>query len=364
MYRQDRVIAYDALRVFAIVTVVAIHTLMPYRQLLLEDAPVRVLDDLLHYAVPLFVFISGVFVWGRPLPTGPGAWNKFFSRRIAVVLVPYFAWSAVYLALLAWTQPAGLTWMRVLGLLLSGHTWYHLYFVPMLVTFYLLTPVARRVLERSPELLLISTYLLRILFGPVIARAVGGVLGDLGWAWATHVLVHLPHMALGAWFAVRLSRLPRQAWFAAALLAAGTGTLLAASLGLTADLPEYLRRLVYPGGMAATVLGMALLALHFEPAFERHARAIILMSALSFGVYFVHPLFVLGVGEAVGTYASARLWLAPWFPIAVFAGITAASFGVSCALARTRLCRLVGILRPIEPLRTPPPTDNGGSPRA
>jgi surface polysaccharide O-acyltransferase-like enzyme len=357
---RDRIVAYDALRVFAIVTVVAIHTLMPYRDLVPATAPVRVFDDLLHYAVPLFVFISGAFVWGRPLPSGPGAFRTFFSRRIAVVVVPYLAWSAVYLALLALTGARPLQPDRVVGLLLSGHTWYHLYFVPMLVTFYLLTPIARRVFERSPELLLIATYLLRILAGPAIARAVGTVLGDLGWAWATHVLVHLPHMALGAWFAVRHERLPRQKWFATLLLASGTAVLLAASLGVTDALVPALRRLVYPAGMAATVLGMALLALGFEPWLERYTPTIVLASALSFGVYFVHPVFILAVGEGVRTFASENLWFAPWFPIAVFAGITAASFWVSYVLARTRACRLVGVMKPLR-AQSAAPTDERGS---
>ena len=81
MSRPSRILAYDALRTFAIVSVVAIHSLMPYRDLLASNAPVRLLDDLLHYAVPLFVFISGALVWGRPWPSHPGAYRRFLVRR-------------------------------------------------------------------------------------------------------------------------------------------------------------------------------------------------------------------------------------------------------------------------------------------
>jgi surface polysaccharide O-acyltransferase-like enzyme len=349
------------LRVFAIVSVVGIHTLMPYRQMLPPTAPVRVFDDLLHYAVPLFVFISGVFVWGRPLPSGPGAFRQFLSRRVSVVVVPYLAWSVAYLLLGDLGGSKALTPAGASALLLSGDTWYHLYFVPMLVTFYFLTPVARKVLERSPELLLIGAYLLRILAGPEIARAVGTVLGDHGWAWATHVLVHLPHMALGAWFSVRVLQLPRRAGFAIGLLLAGTAVLLAASLGLTDVLLPAFRRLVYPAGMAATVLGMALLALRVEPWLERYTRPLVLLSSLSFGVYFVHPLFVLGVGKAVESTSAEQLWFSAWFAVTVFIGITVASFGLSYLLARTPACRLVGVTRPIGRPRTTQ-TTIGGSP--
>jgi surface polysaccharide O-acyltransferase-like enzyme len=331
--------------VFAIVTVVAIHTLMPYREILPPTAPVRIFDDLLHYAVPLFVFISGVFVWGRPWHPSPGAYRRFLARRAGVIVVPYLGWSAFYLALLAWqgAEPP-LSAGRVLGLLLTGHTWYHLYFIPMLVTFYLLTPVAARIAERSPELLLLGCYALRILAGPEIAEVARGVLGDMGWSFATHVMTHLPHMALGAWFAWRQDRVPRRAMLALVLLASGTAVLYAASVGATAELPLLARRLVFPIGMAATVIGMAVGALVLEPLLERRTALIVGASALAFGVYFVHPALLLGVDELVAALSAEQLWLQPWFPLAVFASVTAASFGISAALARVPVaCRLVGI---------------------
>jgi len=355
MSRTQRIVAYDALRVFAIVTVVAIHTLMPYRDYLPATAPVRVFDDLLHYAVPLFVFISGVFVWGRDIAPGWSGYTTFLARRVSVVLVPFVAWSALYMAILALQQPSALAPTRAVGLILTGHTWYHLYFIPMLLTFYLLTPVATRIRAFSPELLVIGCYALRILAGPEIASLARMVAGDLGWAFATHVVIHLPHMALGAWFAVRQHRLPRNALLIVVLLVGGTAILYAASVGMTAALAGPLRRLVFPVGMAATVVGLALAALRLEPIFERRTRTIVAASALAFGVYFVHPLFLLGVDELVARYAAAGLWSQPWFPLTVFVSVTAASFGAAALLARVPVaCRLVGFAAPVavQRLRT------------
>ena len=245
---------------------------------------------------------------------------------------------------------------RGAGLLLTGHTWYHLYFIPMLLTFYLLTPVATRVGARSPELLLVGCYLLRILAGPSIAEAFRSAFGDLGWSYATHVMSHLPHMALGAWFAARQAGLPKRAWFGWVLLAGGTAVLLAASLGLTAALPLAIKRLVYPGGMAATVLGIVLIALAAEPRLQRWASGIETAAALSFGVYFVHPLLLLGVFSAVTARSAERLWFQPLFWLAVFAGVTAASFAISAVLARLPVgCRLVGLARPRRRAEAPVP---------
>lgn len=345
MARRERILAYDALRVFAIVTVVAIHTLMPYRVFMPPTSPVRVFDDLLHYAVPLFVFISGVFAWARPLPAEPGAFRRFLARRVSVILVPYLAWSAIYLIVLVVTSGPPPV-LRTVGLLLVGHTWYHLYFIPMLLTFYLLTPLATRIGARSPELLLALCYAVRILLGPTLIAATTAVAGELGGAYANHVVTHLPHMALGAWFAVRYDATPRwvrRSW--PLMLAAGTVVLAAASLGARAELPAVARPLVYPLGMAATVFGMALGMREAEPALESRRRmrsAVLATAPLAFGVYFVHPLLLLAVFELVPSRPGS-LWTVPGFAFAVFAGVTAASLLVASLLARNRYsCRLVG----------------------
>lgn len=354
MSRTQRILAFDALRAFAIVTVVAIHTLMPYRKLLPPTAPVRVFDYLLHYAVPLFVFISGVFIWGRPLPAEKGAWRAFLSRRVGVVLIPYVAWSAVYFLVLAlYRRPDWLTPRYAVALFLSGHVWYHLYFVPMLLTFYLLTPVASRLSRYSPELLLLACYALRIAVGPEIVSLARATLGEpAGW-WATHVVTHLPHMALGGWFAMRQSRMPKQAWVAPILLLGGTLGLLSVEFGwidaFGGSLVGIAGRIIAPAAMAATVLGLVLGALRVEPFLERHSRPIMTAGMLAFGVYFVHPLFLMVVRDTVTARSADALWLQAWFPLVVFLGVTAASFAVSAALARfASTSRLVGMAKPLR----------------
>lgn len=334
--RTRRIVAYDAMRAFAIVTVVGIHTLMPYRELVAPTAAVRVFDDLLHYAVPLFVFMSGALLWSRPWHGGPGAYHTFLIRRAAVIGAPYLAWSALFLALRAATEPV--QWAELPGMLLSGHTWYHLYFVPMLLTFYLLTPVSARMAQRWPGISVLAAYALRIVPETPVAERVGAVLGNPGWAWATHVVTHLPHMALGAWFALTYPRWPawtRRSW--PLLLAAGTVVLTAASLGMFADWSLYARRLVYPIGMAVTVIGFALLAFELEPWLERASTFFTRAGALAFGVFFVHPLFLEIVFRLAERGPGARVWLrAPWLAVATFVSVTALSFASAWLLSRHR----------------------------
>lgn len=342
-----RIVAYDALRVFAILTVVAIHTLMPYRSVLDEDATVRVLDDVLHYAVPLFVFISGVLVWGRPWIGEPGAYRRFLYRRFSAIGLPYLAWATLYAAVFV-AQSADVTasLARLPGLLLTGHVWYHLYFIPMLLTFYLFTPLAARIAHRCPEALLAGTLLLRILFGAALIAAAKHVAPLFG-SYVTHLVTHLPHMALGAWFAVRLPVIPgrmRAAW--PLLLAAGLGGSWAVAAAGLPSWPLSAHRAILPVLTAATVLGFALAALAAEPYYARFARTVTHLGSLSFGVYFVHPLLLLGVDAAVAASGNAWPWGHWWFPVTVWIAVSAVSFGASDLLQRGAATAWLVGLRP------------------
>lgn len=334
------------MRAFAIASVVAIHTLMPYREILPPQAPVRVFDDLLHYAVPLFVFISGALVWARPWRGGPGAYREFLSRRFSAIALPYLAWAALYSAIFVLqAEKTGPTLARLPGLVLTGHVWYHLYFIPMLLTFYLLTPVAARLVRWQPELAVVAAYAVRLLAGPAIVGAARAVFGELGWQYATHVVIHLPHMMLGAWFATRLDEFPE--WFPKLwplLLTYGLAVNTAASLGLFATWPRLLRNLTFADGMAGVVLGLTFLAFALEPRFDRWAADITRAGSLAFGVYFVHPLFLLGLVSLLAASSAEQLWLRPWFPAAVWGTVTAASFAAAGLLAqRPATAWLVGL---------------------
>ncbi len=333
----SRVVAWDALRVFAIATVVAIHCFMPLRGMLPAGSVPLVIDDVLHYAVPLFVFISGALVWGRPWSSTPGAYRRFVTGRLTQIGLPYTAWAIVYLgALLATASDPVAQITRAGGLLLTGHVWYHLYFVPMLLTFYLITPLASRAIRAKPELLLVVIYVLRIALWPSLSLWLRETAPALVWSYATHLATHLPHMALGAWFAVRQHRLPsalRRLW--PLVLGAGLIAVTLLAVGATAEWPAALRRLVYPLGMAATILGLVLGGFALEPRTHRVAPQIARAAALSFGVYLVHPLWLLALESLVTAAGLDTAWLSWWAVPAACLLVGSASLASASLLADT-----------------------------
>ncbi|TLM97791.1 MAG: acyltransferase [Actinobacteria bacterium] len=337
-----RVLAYDALRGLAIVAVVGIHTLMPLRDLLPNAAFGRVLDDLLHFAVPLFVFISGALVWAKPWPRSPGAYRTFLVRRTGAVLLPFMAWAGLYGVLyLARAADPSAALRALPGLLVSGHVWYHLYFVPMLLGFYVMTPLASRLAHRSPELLVVLAYVVRIALWPTLGAVLKESGPDLVWSVMQHITQHLPHMALGAWFAIRYdatARRMRILWPVS--LAAGTAILLWAALDLHRALPGTPRLFVYPVGMALTVLGLAYGAFALEPLYDRYERQVVGGGVLAFGVYFIHPALL----AALVALVPARGWLSPFVTLGAWAAVTAGSYAASWALARSpRTSWLAGV---------------------
>lgn len=309
----------------------------------------RVFDDLLHYAVPLFVFLSGLLVWGRPWRGDSRAYRDFISRRFSAIAVPYVVWAALYSAMfMLKAADARAAVGELPGLVLTGHVWYHLYFIPMLLTFYLLTPIAARIAQRSPELLVLGAYALRLLLGPAITGLAQDAGGQLAWQYATHVVIHLPHMALGAWFALRLSSFPgwfKRSWWL--LISAGLLINTGASLELYSAMERLPRNALIASGMAMLVLGIVLKALALEPLYERWSADITRAGSLSFGVYFVHPLFLLVIDLALAGMNAEKIWLTqPWFAASVWGAVTAASFAVAGLLAqRPTTAWLVGMGR-------------------
>ena len=335
-HMRSRVPGYDVLRVVSMVAVVAIHCLMLLRATTSPSSPVVLLDTLLHFAVPVFFFVSGALVWGRYSGRTVEDYVHFLRRRTVVVIAPYLAWSSLYLLIAAargyW--PYWLT--HTPALLLTGRSWYHLYFIPVLVFFYVLTPLVAPAARRYPELLVATAYAARLLLVEPVTRAASTVGGPLLVTFAVVTTTHASHMALGAWFATRKDALRpvlRRVWPLALTL--GSLVLVAQSRGLVPALPDTLQDAVVPAAMALTVLGLAGLAfgIRMNPTTaDKTAR----LGSLALGVYIAHPVLLLVWRSAITAVGGALLLQSPWFSVVSVTVITASSFGLSALLSRGR----------------------------
>jgi peptidoglycan/LPS O-acetylase OafA/YrhL len=130
----------DFIRTIAFLAVVMQHVLGVYlgRDVLgWESAGISVLFFLSKFAVPAFVFVSGLVLFYNYYENLK--YGSFILKRIREILVPYMIWTAFYFF---YNNPLG---VRSLGGLLNvtllGKGAYHLWYVVMIFQFYLFLPV-------------------------------------------------------------------------------------------------------------------------------------------------------------------------------------------------------------------------------
>jgi surface polysaccharide O-acyltransferase-like enzyme len=141
--RKEYVYWADLTRVAAMFLVVMIHVSgqltnawgqIPDAQWIIAD----IYGGLARISVPLFFMISGYLL----LPRSESL-RDFCTKRMTRVLVPFIVWSLIYLAWFCGGHPGTCTPNLVANLLLVQGTYYHLWFLYVLTSVYLVLPVLR-----------------------------------------------------------------------------------------------------------------------------------------------------------------------------------------------------------------------------
>lgn len=142
----------DYIRSFAAMAVITIHSTGTY--LTQFDASNNmdvhwwtgnIYCSLLRWATPFFILLSGSFLLE---PSRPESTSAFLRKRITRVLVPFAFWTVVYVVYQYRESlfNGAANWPKageVFNLIFFNDVYYHLWFVPMIVSLYLLTPVFR-----------------------------------------------------------------------------------------------------------------------------------------------------------------------------------------------------------------------------
>ncbi|PZE62155.1 hypothetical protein DEJ33_03010 [Curtobacterium sp. MCPF17_047] len=157
----------DVLRILTFACVIGVHTTS--HTIASDDVPLNALLGLLHFTRLVFFSLTAfvlVYSWSlRPRPLA-----QFWPRRFLLVGVPYLAWSSVYVTaswLLSSTTrgdvPALVT--TYAEGIVTGTSWYHLYFLLVTMQVYLLLPVIIwlvRVTRRHHVVVLVVAFLLQL----------------------------------------------------------------------------------------------------------------------------------------------------------------------------------------------------------
>ena len=149
--RKETITWVDLIRVAAIFLVVVIHVSgqltnvwgkIPVAQWIIAD----IYGGIARIAVPLFFMISGYLL----LPRSESL-RDFYLKRMPKVLIPFVAWSLIYLGWYCGNHPNTCTPAVVWDLLLVQGTYYHLWFLYSLISIYLILPVLRLMIRPDTD---------------------------------------------------------------------------------------------------------------------------------------------------------------------------------------------------------------------
>lgn len=136
----------DLLRILATLGVIVLHLTGGWVEQLTPGTGTSTVfhlyNGLLHWCVPVFVMLSGMFLLDPKRDLGPG---RLF-RHLARIAVALAVWGAIYAVVTPWLSGETLSLDAVKTALLEvlrAKTHYHLWFLYMIFGLYLITPILR-----------------------------------------------------------------------------------------------------------------------------------------------------------------------------------------------------------------------------
>ena len=112
-----------------------------------------ILQALGAFAVPIFLYISGSFVAYAATGEPPKLTRKFLQSGLIHILVPYLLWSVIFYLVLYINRGTQFSFIEYLRHLLVG---YPFHFVPLLVFFYLISPILVPIAKRFAWILILG----------------------------------------------------------------------------------------------------------------------------------------------------------------------------------------------------------------
>lgn len=316
----------DGLRVLAAFAVIVLHVSVGWLWKApdgsADQAVLLTYDALVRWCVPLFVLLSGMFLLdpAKPLP------RRKLAGHILRVLVSLLAWGSFY-AVITYGRPDGrFTASGVLEALLHvarADTHYHLWFLYMILGLYLVTPVLRAFLRGAEEGDVTWFLLLFLVFGSVLPLLAYYLPGLSIPKWLELLGVPAGYMGcyLAGWY-LRSRRLsPAAEGWVYALGGAG----LAFTVWQGGAVFGYLTPNVLFATAAVFLLFRRLLG-----GMGPH-KLLDVLSDRSFGIYLVHPFFILVLDH----FGLTTLVFPPPVSVPVLSLLVfAASFALSWALGK------------------------------
>lgn len=151
--KQIRIEYYDILRGIAIIFVIAIHAVNFSVD---KNAPISnyaiFWRNIISFAVPLFIAISGFFMAGKNLES-PAVYFSFLKKQLPRILIPYVVWSLFYSVFLF---RGGTSIGAILIKFITFQSSVPFYFIALITQLYVLSPIAQKLANKRGLILTVG----------------------------------------------------------------------------------------------------------------------------------------------------------------------------------------------------------------
>ncbi len=291
------------------------------------------LNQISRFGTPAFAIISGFLLFYQVKKRG-FHFGKFVKSRTTKIVFPFLFWSVFYLYLLKfyglYELPPLTTKREIYDFIyyfFSGKSFYHLYFIALVVQFYLLFPFIQMVRSKAGMWLLALGGIAATIFMAKASPQVDSYFIQNFINDRVFLLYWIAFFLIGGllayyWKAIFLW-VERHAWFSVLLgLAVVAGGVVEYSLLGTIPSNRLTNIINMPILLMGTVGVYVLLG-----KWESFRRKVIEVGNLSMGIYLVHPL-VLFISQQYWPFMYKSSVLLP----IIYAAVVAASIGIVKAI--------------------------------
>lgn len=300
---QNRSIYHDLLRILSTLAVICIHVCAESFtwESKMFSAPLwnylNIFNSLSRFAVPVFIMLSGSFILEK---FNEKDIKKLYTKNIFRLICAFCFWNCVYtfcyllFRILKSHQPIDIRF--IVYQFIEGP--YHLWFIPMLVFLYMITPLVQKICENVKY----ERYFLLLASLPIIIKIVQEYIGIGPFnylfkkAGMEFVSGYTIYYVLGHYLTKQdVARKYRITIYLMAIVSL-TGTIILAKkdYASTPDKEPYIYEYLTPTVLIISVAVFLLFKYVFSKIKfkEKTSKVIVKLSSLTFGVYLSHIIFI------------------------------------------------------------------------
>lgn len=342
---RERLPELQLVRAFAIIGVLSVHS-TSYAVSAMTDSKYffiyNFMNIFMKYGTPTFIFLSSLVLFYNyyDRPTTKKLIGGFYKKRLLYIIIPYTLFSVFYFGLLHYLhyqgRPFGETMQSFIQKLLTGKAYTHLYFVFISIQFYVLFPLVLWLFKKMPQLAKWAIPIgLVIQWTFILMNKYYWQVPNKG-SWA---LSYIAYFMLGAFIGIYYPKL--KAWLVISRanaqpyrIAAWTMLWIAWAAAGLGHVYIYYNNRLHGTGYNSTLYELlwnmhtyfgALVLLQFAILFYRAGvrgwtPALERLGAVSFGIYLIHPFFLLVYRQfplTTGNSILTHLWYAGGFAAAL-----------------------------------------------